>query len=482
MVMVIMTLVITAPLFAYAEPVLPDVSFEDLSPTEQRNLETFFASQNQGQSVGDSATTTSTGAVNCFDYYNFNSVQVSIVPTVQETVAGATIDFSGTITNNNPYPVVNGRLYAKMFRLRENREKNQNGHHLVDRFVIAENMALQANAEQPVTFSWSVPAWAMDGTYEVAMFFITENRYNLLGLSFTDDIVGNTTTFDVRAQTNDAVMFNKDTVTVNSVPHLFAGFPNRFSRDEPVTITAALENKSAKPVEIPVVMHVYAWDAMHPDHYLETIEQTIRIPAGKTAPVSITVSDTSHPVYFVEIISRYRDAKSILNVRFVREGVNKLRINFPSTFTYPLSAEQPATIFACMHNTSDAFVQGTLRLQVLDLVGNVLHTDEYQGMISGSMDGFATTFTPKKSYESFRVKAELFEGDTLVETDDIWYECDELNTCNSVPKPMWWDMMFDIFNAHKTFILSVLGGALLIFLGMVVYLWSSSRKTIHTKL
>lgn len=475
----LMVLTISAPLAVHAEQVLEEVSFEDLPLKQQQELDALF-SRSRDTSTTGTATSTAPGLVNCFDYYNFNSVQVNIVPTVQSTVAGATIDFSGTITNENPYPIVHGRLYAKMFRLRDDVEKNPNGNHLVDRFVVAENIALQAYAEQPINFAWSVPAWAMDGTYEVATFFVTENRYNLLGLSFTDDIVGNTATFGVRSQTKDAVMFNKDTVTVNGMEHLFAGFPNRVSPDEPVTIVTTLENRSAKPVEIPVVAYVYTWDSMYPDNYIKAIEQTIRIPAGKSAPVSFTITDTTEPVYFVEIISQYRDAKSVLNVRFVREGINKLRINFPSTFTYPLSAGEPATVFACMHNTAGDLVPGKLRLQVLDLVGNVLHTDEYQGMISGDMDGFATTFTPKKSYESFRVKAELFQGDTLVVEDDIWYECDELKTCNALPEPTWWDMVLDIFNAHKTLILSVLGGALLVLVLMTLYLWMSSRSKMKT--
>jgi hypothetical protein len=465
-----------------------DISIDQLPIDEQRALDEVFQDQFGIQILADDENGTTTpdttsatpGLVSCFDYYTFNSVQVLFSPTVRSTVNGVPIDFEGVIKNNNPYPIVNGMVYVKVFRHFDSLEKNPNGNPVVDQFVVARDITMAANSEQSITFAWNVPAWALDGTYEIATFFVTENKYNLLGLSFTDDIVGNTALFDVRSDIKNIVEFNKETVTVQGVRHLFAGFPNRVRNEEPVTIVATLENTTSQPVEIPITTHVYAWDAMHPDNHLETTTQIIRIPARGSAPVSVSVTHTGEPVYLVEIVSQYRDAQSILNVRFVREGVNKLRINFPSTNTYPLQADQPATVFTCVHNTADAGVAGELRLQVLDTFGTVLHTQEYKGMITGDMMALATTFTPPKTYTSFRVKAELFQKGSLITSEEVWYRCDVLNTCTEDEVMTWWDIMLTIFNTHKTLILSILGGVVLFFLAVVVYLWRSSKKVTST--
>src|ERR1700740_2507725 len=54
---------------------------------------------------------------NCFDYYHFGSVQAHISASVKGTVTGVPITFTGTLDNANPYPIVDGTLIVKIFRL-----------------------------------------------------------------------------------------------------------------------------------------------------------------------------------------------------------------------------------------------------------------------------------------------------------------------------------------------------------------------------
>ena len=65
--------------------------------------------------------------INCFDYYHFGSVQVDVTPSVASAVSGVPITFTGSIKNRNPYPVVDGSVYVKIFRERGNGEKDSNG-------------------------------------------------------------------------------------------------------------------------------------------------------------------------------------------------------------------------------------------------------------------------------------------------------------------------------------------------------------------
>ena len=41
----------------------------------------------------------------------------------------------------------------------------------------------------PAQFTWQVPAFAETGDYQVATYFLSDKKFNLLGLSFTDDVV-----------------------------------------------------------------------------------------------------------------------------------------------------------------------------------------------------------------------------------------------------------------------------------------------------
>jgi hypothetical protein len=54
--------------------------------------------------------------VNCFDYYSFPSISFSFQPDKLTYKAGETVKFSGTLKNENNYPIVDGTVFAQVFR------------------------------------------------------------------------------------------------------------------------------------------------------------------------------------------------------------------------------------------------------------------------------------------------------------------------------------------------------------------------------
>jgi hypothetical protein len=149
-------------------------------------------------------TATPPGAVNCFDYYRFGSVQVHLTAPVSSAVSGSSITFSGEITNDNPYPIVDGSLYVRVFKSRGS-TIDGNGPDVVAQFLVKSGIAIPANGSAPVSFSWKVPSYAESGDYSLATFFTTSRKFNLLGLSFTDDVVGNTVPFSVSGDVKSSI-------------------------------------------------------------------------------------------------------------------------------------------------------------------------------------------------------------------------------------------------------------------------------------
>lgn len=94
------------------------------------------------------------GTVNCFDYYHFGSVQVDVTPSVSTIASGSSVRFSGTIKNDNSYPIVDGQVYAKVFykNQQEAVDTHQNGYALVDQFFVTEGVTFDAKQEKPIEF------------------------------------------------------------------------------------------------------------------------------------------------------------------------------------------------------------------------------------------------------------------------------------------------------------------------------------------
>ena len=164
--------------------------------------------------------------VNCFDYYSFGSVQVDVTASVQSAVSGTPVSFVGKLKNANPYPVVGGSVYVKIFKDRGDGSKGRQrprcrGPVLRPR----ENISIPANGEKPIEITWNVPSYAVSGSYKLATFFTVAKKFNLLGLPFTDDVVGNTAPFRVMGEQKASVAFKKDTVTVRWEPVLLRRLP-----------------------------------------------------------------------------------------------------------------------------------------------------------------------------------------------------------------------------------------------------------------
>ena len=389
-------------------------------------------------SLGNATPVALPGTVSCFDYYHFGSVQVDINPTVSSAVSGTPITFTGVIKNANTYPIVDGEVYIKIFRQRADGSKDSNGPDVVEQYYALEDISIPAGGSKAVDITWNIPAYAASGSYKVATFFTVSHKFNLLGLPFTDDVVGNTAPFRVSGEQKAAVGFKKDAVTVGGEKYHFAAFPPREGASGDVKIEAVLVNPTNQSVTVPLTWTLYSWSGNDPNNAIGTRTEQVTIPAGAQKLVSYAVSDSQYPVYLLTGSAKWHDASSIINVRFVREGKDRIRINFPAVTSYPLTAGAPAVLFSCLHNAgaSDVVPGSRLVLSLRDAAGDLIHSYTYEGGVSGAMMGVAENFTPTKTYDVFTLDAQLYQGQTLVDQSHVSYDCPDIDpsACLNLPE------------------------------------------------
>ncbi len=372
------------------------------------------------------------GTVTCFDYYHFGSVQVDVSPTITEDIpAGKPITFKGKIINNNPYPVVDGQVYVKIFKKDtvSNSLLTANGYPIVDFFLVKDSISLAGNKEQDISFDWNVPSGA-GGEYQAAFYFTSAHRYNLLGLSFTDDVTGNKANFSVKG-TKGALLpvaFDKNTILLNKTAYHPATFLQHFTKDAPVTVYATLKNSENIAKDVEVTWITSKWDGILASHEQkrETIKVTLQPKESKK--ISYTAPVVTSSVTFLQGEVKDGDAKSILHIRFVRDGYEEVRTNFPGIMKYPLVEGESSTVFSCVHSTNAPIVDNnTLTLTLTDESGEVLHTYTYTGSITGDMMGVKDSFIPKKSLATFSLTAKLEHGGIVVDQVTMKYDCNMID-------------------------------------------------------
>lgn len=377
------------------------------------------------------------GVTNCFDYYKFGSVEVNLQAGNADSLSGTSVTFSGNIKNTNSYPIVDGAVYVKIFRKSTgpNAAKLQSqGLDLVDQSFVMKDINLDAKKSAPISFTWKIPSLALSGDYQVATYFVSQNKFNLLGLSFTDDIVGNTAPFKVTGQQNAGLFFDKNAVRVANDKYNFAAFTPKVDKSKPVKIDFNLVNTFKTKVEGKVHYTVYSWDALKNENVVTVSEAPVVVEAGKTLPLSYTVDDSKHPVYYVVIEADYKDSKSIIDVRFTRDGIDVPRLNFVGLNSYPLTAN--SKFFACMYNSgTDTKVDNSkMVLTLKDKDGKNLDTYTYTGDITGTVMGVVKTIDSSvfKGVKSGQladaiVTADLYQNGALVDSARMVYDCSHLN-------------------------------------------------------
>lgn len=369
------------------------------------------------------------GLTQCFDYYDFGSVQVDVRPTNKDALSGTNILFSGNVRNTNAYPVVDGAVYIKVFRKAPQTIAQSNGWELVDQFFAKKDITIDGKKSYPLSFTWKAPAYAVGGDYKLATYFVSQDKYNLSGLSFTDDITGTIIPFKITGEQTKAVVFDRNSVKVSDKKFMFAAFTPKVGKSEPVTVSFNIKNEYTIAKNATVTYTLYSWDGLTAEKQINTKKENIVLKAGEVKALSYTVTDTAHPVYYLVVESKVDDVKSIIDIRFARQGVEEARLNFPALANYPLKQGAPATMFSCFHNSGlgEKINNGKVVMTLTDGKGKTVDTYTWEGAITGAMMAVKKEFTPTKDISNAILNTELYVNNKLVETSRTHYECSKIN-------------------------------------------------------
>ncbi|MEI6304879.1 MAG: hypothetical protein WCP09_02555 [Candidatus Taylorbacteria bacterium] len=358
----------------------------------------------------------------CFDHYKFGGVEVSFISSPSERFsAGTKLDFSGNIINTNDYPILDVMIYAKIFK--RNTVNSQDDQ--VDQFIVMDGFNLKALDKRSVHFTWSIPAYALSGDYTLKTYVISSQRFNHSGLSFTEDVSASMMSFGVYGERKGILNFDKDKVYVNDAKFNFAAFIPQVDRYKPIDVKALISNRSSNDESAIITYKLYKWDGIRPENLVSSSEEIRTIKANSDLDVFYKIEDNSTSVYYLTIEARYKDTKSILNVRVARNGADVPRINSVGVSKYPIDVN--TTIFSCVHNTGqtteiDGYHMG---IELSNEYGDTLYQGEYRGKISSAVMGLENVLSGvKEPLGNFDIQVMLYDkDDVVIDKVVLIYDC-----------------------------------------------------------
>ncbi|QQG42439.1 MAG: hypothetical protein HYW15_02935 [Candidatus Giovannonibacteria bacterium] len=360
-------------------------------------------------------------AESCFDYYKFQSVEIDLHGEKQIYKAGEGAKFIGSLTNKNSHPLVGGSLILRVSKLDP---RSMVGNDIIDEWVAKENINLLAGERQFVNIPYQLQSGFPAGTYVLTSYFLTQNKFNISGLSFTDDIYGGYTTFTLEGSGEKSIRFDRTGVKVDGKNYRIFGFlPMVFPDDtQTLKVGVPLKNETGKNLSASVFYSLYAWDAASRENLIKSWSEKVDLGAGASKILPADLDVVGRPVYFLKIKAQAGDKQSEIHIRFVKEGFRP-RLNDVGITQFPLASGNKAAIFACYHNTTDGVGGGKLEVGLKTPSGRTITEAKYEGQITGAIDVLAKDVR-NSAFDKLTLSAKLYDDkNNLVDAVEILYDC-----------------------------------------------------------
>lgn len=376
----------------------------------------------QAKLIDKPISTSSPSASDCFNYYKFQSVVIDLQPAKKIYKAGEKAVFNGSVLNKNTYPVVDGTLVLRLSKI--NSEVSL-GNDILEQWTAQKNINLNAAENKSLSAEYQLPSGLATGSYVLTSYFLEADKFNLAGLTFTDDIYGGITNFNIEGGGEKSVFLDRAGAKVNGQPfRLFGFFPKNFAADaKQISFSIPLKNELTDFLPTSVRYDLYGWDSVDPKNLLKSWNQSLILKPSSSQILSAVIDVTDRPVYLLKIQVRSGDRKSEVEVRLTKDGFRP-RINFVGLTKFPLTPNAPAVLFACFHNTTNGEGAGRMEIKAEDEQGNVVANTAYSGLITGNISLLSKEFINKNNLDKLNLSAKLYDQkNNLVDEVELPYDC-----------------------------------------------------------
>lgn len=378
--------------------------------------------------IRSSVTSAQTPAVNlesCFDYYDYGKIQAYLTADQESYASGGKVTISGTIVNNNTFPLADVVLYAQLRRVNETETFTQNGHFLIDRLTLAENLNFLPKETKSINVTLPILSTYPDGTYQLQYFLFSENEFHYGGRPFLEEDTAGYSTFNIASGVKPEVYFDIDSLQVNGTAYPIRGITSEFDQD-PITFKVNLIDNRKDKNEIPVEVKWYKFT----DSSEEELISTSQIEVSKEKGFVQTSFTPPYPGAFVLYLEIKSPVRSLFKYRFAKKGnaPSTLRMNDLGVTDYPASEGSKA--YVCFHSpTYNSTKETKINLSILDKAKQEVGSTSYTGKIDGDIHAISMPLLPLKGANDFWVKGVFIntEDNKIIRTVETHYTCSKFS-------------------------------------------------------
>lgn len=342
----------------------------------------------------------------CNDY-SLSALSLELSPEIGEVASGQDILVRGFIKNNSSYPIVNGDVLIKIYRLSAGEPTT-----MIDRFILPLDISLLSGKTYAFSFPWRVPRSIMNGDYAMTGSFVSGSKFDFAIPALTDTVNTSSAYLKITSPVSGEVYFDRENIKGNDVS-LREGLI--FSPDENIRIETILKSSLTEDSTVLVKWKVYGGSTLGETSVIDSGLESLNLPASGNKSIPVIIKDTNFAEYHVVLEAKQADSKSILIVSVARANVPNMTLRFVGT--------DGARVFGCVSSTFPSEFKRTVNVSLIDGQNNNIFRESFDIGTSTSA-GFSKAISPVNFDEVFSLRAEVRdEDDEILDQAVLIYDC-----------------------------------------------------------
>lgn len=343
----------------------------------------------------------------CFAYYDYGQLQTNLATEKSTYTPADTVKIIGTIVYTGRAPLSNVTLYAQLRRLNE-QTHTQNGHHLIDRLTLAQNLSFLPGETKALSVELPLSSTYPNGQYQLHYYFFTPEGFHYAGRPFLEEDTAGYSTFTIRGSQNPSLFFDLNSLAVNGSPQTLRGAIVKFSQT-PLRFSVQLSSVAARTQPQPVTVSWYSFEDSLESALLS--RQQLTIPPGSQTVE--TVFTPPYPGAFVMLLEMNTPVRSLLKYRFAYVGneSHALRMNDLGITNFPVDQSSDRA-YVCFHSpTNSSTPTTTVTLALLDEQKNILAAKTITRVFASSVSAISLPLTQLTNPKDVWVRATFSQAD-----------------------------------------------------------------------
>lgn len=357
----------------------------------------------------------------CFAYYDYGKIQAHLTTEKTSYHQGEAVKLQGTIVNSNSFPLVDVILFAHLKRVNDTGTFVQNGHFLVDRLTLAENLNFLPGETKWMSVSLPILPTYPNGKYEFQYFLFSKYGFHYGGRPFLEEDTAGYSTFQLEGGLEPNVYFDLNSLRVANQSHNIRELTAYFEEDDLPFEVSLIDSRETK-TPITATIRWYSFEDTFEENLVES-KQVILQAGEKVFKVVFTPPEPGAYVMLLEIDSPIR---SLFRYRFAAKGEtsSQLRMNDLGVTNFP--AKEKDRIYVCFHSPMFNLTPETqVTLSLLDNNKRLIDQKTLSGVFSGEISAISLPVDKLTTNNDFWVKARFTQVADPKKTREVevHYDC-----------------------------------------------------------